>query len=183
MKRLRLLGFALMLAPAALAAQQSSANPIAGAFRSSTFYGNWLVAAFDSIPFSLYGYKPTPIQQSIGYIAQHLEGANYNLCERFSGMTHPLTARDSLADTVKAGWPKEELLARLRASLAFCDSAMAGLTDASLADDIQVRPGRSVPRARLVLVFITDLAEHYSQIANYMRLNGLIPPSALPRGR
>ena len=27
----------------------------------------------------------------------------------------------------------------------------------------------------------TDLAEHYSQIASYMRLIGMVPPSALPR--
>jgi hypothetical protein len=26
-----------------------------------------------------------------------------------------------------------------------------------------------------------DLADHYSQIANYMRANGMLPPSALPR--
>jgi hypothetical protein len=26
-----------------------------------------------------------------------------------------------------------------------------------------------------------DLQDHYSQIANYMRLNGMLPPSALPR--
>jgi hypothetical protein len=26
-----------------------------------------------------------------------------------------------------------------------------------------------------------DLADHYSQLANYMRLNGILPPTALPR--
>jgi hypothetical protein len=26
-----------------------------------------------------------------------------------------------------------------------------------------------------------DLQDHYSQIANYMRLLGMLPPSALPR--
>lgn len=26
-----------------------------------------------------------------------------------------------------------------------------------------------------------DMADHYSQLANYMRLNNLIPPTALPR--
>jgi hypothetical protein len=28
---------------------------------------------------------------------------------------------------------------------------------------------------------VTDLAEHYSQVSSYMRLMGLVPPSALPR--
>jgi hypothetical protein len=32
-----------------------------------------------------------------------------------------------------------------------------------------------------MLGHIVDLADHYSQIANYMRLNGMLPPTALPR--
>jgi hypothetical protein len=33
----------------------------------------------------------------------------------------------------------------------------------------------------MVLGHDLDMADHYSQIANYMRLNNLIPPTALPR--
>jgi hypothetical protein len=40
--------------------------------RSADVYGSRLVAAFDSIPATRYDYRPTPAQQSIGYIAQHL---------------------------------------------------------------------------------------------------------------
>jgi hypothetical protein len=56
--------------------------------------------------------------------------------------------------------------------------------DAKLSEMIPVGPpagGRTVLRARYVLIYVTDLVDHYSQIANYMRLNGLVPPSALPR--
>ena len=67
------------------------------------------------------------------------------------------------------------------------DEAQAQLTDAKLAEMISV-PGpngttRQVPRANYVLGHALDLADHYSQIANYMRLNNMIPPSALPRPR
>jgi hypothetical protein len=34
----------------------------------------------------------------------------------------------------------------------------------------------------MVLIHVQDMTDHYSQIANYMRLNGLLPPTALPRG-
>ena len=40
---------------------------------------------------------------------------------------------------------------------------------------------RTLTRAAMVLGHALDMADHYSQIANYMRLNNLIPPSALPR--
>ncbi len=188
MKRFLVSVATVLLLPVALAAQQpaaSPANPITQAFKGSADqYDRWLTAAFDSIPQSKYGYKPTPAQLSIGYIAQHLESANYLLCSRFGNMPHPLTAKDSLADTVKAKWPKDTLVTRLRASFAFCDAAVATVTDASLSDQLPVGPaasGRTTVRARYVLIYVTDLADHWSQIANYMRLNGMTPPSALPR--
>lgn len=193
MKSIRVLGVAAMVLPMALAAQKPAAppqlptttNPITQSFRAfSSHYGGWLMAALDSIPASKYGYKPTPPQQTVGYIAQHLEDANHELCALFGGVKPAMTAKDSLADTVKARWPKDTLVARLEASLAFCDSAMARLSDAQLADEVPVGPpdsARTIVRARFLLAFVTDLAEHYSQIASYMRLNGMTPPSALPR--
>jgi hypothetical protein len=135
-------------------------------------FGSRLAAAFDSIPAARFDYRPTPAQQTIGYIAQHLEEANYSLCERIGDLKHPRAAKDSLADTVKARWPKDTLVARLKASLRFCDTAME-----------RVEKLESGERARTLLAFETDLAEHYSQIAGYMRLLGMVPPSALPPGR
>jgi hypothetical protein len=51
-------------------------------------YGGWLLTAFDSIPATKYTYRPTPAQQSAGYIAQYLEDANYGLCNRLGAMKH-----------------------------------------------------------------------------------------------
>lgn len=191
MKHIRLLTLAALALPLALVAQQPApqpvANPVTNSFKVySTRYGNWLVSAFDSIPASKYNYKPTPVQQTVGYIAQHLESANYSLCSSFGGTTHPTTARDSLADSVKAMWPKDTLVARLKASLAYCDAAYANVDDTKLADMIVSGPPsapRSTPRARFMLGFVTDLVDHWSQVAVYMRLNGMIPPSAFPRPR
>lgn len=137
--------------------------------RFADIFGSRLVAAFDSIPASRYDYRPTPPQQTIGYIAQHLEDANYGLCERLGSSKHHRTAKDSLPDTVKAQWPKDTLVARLEASLCFCDAAMERLGTLE-----------SPAVASTLLAFETDLAEHYSQISNYMRLLGMVPPSALP---
>jgi hypothetical protein len=160
--------------PMTLAAQSPATaaprDPVMFAFENfADIFGSRLKAAFDSIPASRYDYRPMPVQQSIGYIAQHLEDANYALCERFGDLKHPRTAKDSLADTVKARWPKDTLVARLEASLRFCDTALTRVTKLE-----------SGPRARQLLAFETDLAEHYSQLAGYMRQLGMVPPSALP---
>ena len=172
MRRLALL--VAFLAPAPLAGQApappDSLDPVLVEFeRFADIFGSRLVAAFDSIPASRYDFRPTPVQQSIGYIAQHLEGANYGLCSRFGPLHHVPTSKDSIADSVKARWPKDTLVARLDASLRFCDAAIE-----------RAAPLRAPALAASLLAFETDLAEHYSQLSNYMRLLGLVPPSALP---
>jgi hypothetical protein len=75
-------------------------------------------------------------------------------------------------------------VSKLKASFAFCGQALGQLTDVSLADSVTLGYGgakRTVTRINTVLVHALDLADHYSQLANYMRLINLVPPTALPR--
>ncbi|MEO5814574.1 MAG: DinB family protein [Gemmatimonadaceae bacterium] len=188
----RLLAPIALCLPLLLGAQQKQpatdatpANGVARTFLSfGTPFGGWLLMAFDSIPASRYGFRPTPVQQSIGHIAQHLENANYRLCAQFGPQKYVMSAKDSLADTIKAQWPKDTLIARVRASLVFCRDAINTLSDAQLADEMTIdTPSgpQTVLRVRWMLLLVTDLAEHYSQLANYMRIIGLVPPSAQRR--
>ena len=178
--------------PVSLAAQQPTpaptppANPITTAFRGRTMNLQRLLAqAFDSIPESKFGYRPTPAQLSVGYIAQHLATDNYLFCNAFGAMKATRAAADTTtADSVKAKWPKDTLVTKLRASFTFCESAFAQLDDAKLAEQVSLTFGgntRMVTRASMALGHALDMADHYSQLANYMRLNDILPPSALPR--
>ena len=101
----------VLLLPAALAAQppaareapngtpDGAADGVMLAFaRFADIFGSRLVAAFDAIPAGRYGYRPTPSQQTVGYIAQHLEDANYGLCARLGDLDdlkRPATGRSS----------------------------------------------------------------------------------------
>jgi hypothetical protein len=175
--------------PASLAAQQPAgppANPITTAFRTRTLgLQRNLAQAFDSIPESKFSYKPTPAQLTIGYIAQHLASDNYYFCNNFGPMKATVAAEDSTtADSVKAKWPKDKLVSKLKASLTFCENAFAQLDDAKLAEPITLTfngTSRSTTRVSMVLGHALDVADHYSQLANYMRLNNILPPTALPR--
>ena len=164
------------------------ANPITAAFRGRTMGLQRLLAqAFDSIPAAKFTYRPTPAQLSIGYIAQHLVSDNHLFCNAFGAMTATVSEKDSTtADSVKALWPRDTLIAKLKTSLTFCENAFAQLDDAKLADQVALTfngTTRNVSRANMVLGHALDMADHYSQLANYMRLNNIIPPSALPRPR
>jgi len=191
--RLSRAALAFVALPVTLAAQQPAptappANPITAVMRqrTMTFQGR-LAQAFDSIPEKLFGYKPTPAQLSIGYIAQHLADDNYFYCNQYGAMKGVRAAEDTAtADTVKAKWPKDKLITQMKVSFKFCEDALAQLDDAKLADQITQTFGtqtRTVTRAGPVMGHIIDMADHYSQIANYMRLNNLLPPTALPRPR
>jgi uncharacterized damage-inducible protein DinB len=179
-----------LVLPIGLAAQTpaagSQANPITGVFRGrmTTLHRN-LAQAFDSIPGDKFAYKPTPAQQTIGYIAQHLANDNYFFCNQFGDMKATRPEKDTATpDSLKAKWPKDTLVAKLKESFDFCAKAIAQVDDAKLADQVTMTFGgnsRQVPRAQMVLLHVTDMTDHYSQIANYMRLNNMIPPTALPR--
>jgi uncharacterized damage-inducible protein DinB len=176
--------------PAALAAQQpapaATANPVTTAFRGRTMtLQRNLAQAFDSIPAAKYGYKPTAAQLTVGYIAQHLASDNYLFCNTFGAMKATIADKDTATpDSVKATWPKDELVTKLKASLDFCEAAFAQLDDTKLGDEVTLtfnNNSRKVTRVSMVLGHVIDMADHYSQIANYMRLNNLLPPTALPR--
>ena len=76
---------------------------------------------------------------------------------------------------------KETLEAALKASFEYCSAALDGLQDARLGDTITYFGGAKKPRARALIELTDDLEDHYSQMASYLRLNGLVPPSVKPR--
>jgi hypothetical protein len=192
MKVSRLLIIALA-APISLAAQQPPpaglpANPITAAFKTRIAAQNRnILQAFDSIPESKFSYKPTPAQLTIGNVAQHLANDNYFFCNNFGAMKGARPVADTAtADSVKATWPKARLMSSLRESFTFCDQAINQLDDTKLAEAVTITFGgnsRTVARTNMVLGHALDLADHYSQLANYMRLNNILPPTALPRPR
>ena len=180
---------AVVALPIALRAQQPPPNPITAVMKQrTTTFQQRLAQAFDSIPENIFGYKPTAAQLTIGYIAQHLADDNYFYCNQFGAMKGERAAEDTATpDTVKAKWSKDKLVTQLKASFTFCENALAQLDDAKLGDQISQTLAngqtRTVTRAGPVMGHIIDMADHYSQLANYMRLNNMLPPTALPRPR
>lgn len=180
----------VLVLPAGLTAQQPTgaapANPITTAFRGRivALHRN-LAQAFDSIPENKFSYKPTPAQLTVGYIAQHLANDNYLFCNTFGEMKATRPEEDTATpDSVKATWPKDKLVSKLKESFTFCANAFNQLDDAKIAEQTSMTFGgntRQVTRAGMALGHAMDMADHYSQIANYMRLNGMLPPTALPR--
>ena len=162
--------------PIAARAQAAPANPVvASAHEIFERYSKFIAAAADEMPADKYSYHPTPEQWTFGKIVSHVALADFAVCSIFSGTPMPQNEKVTETDS------KEKMASALQASFDFCSKALANLQDSQLGDTVKFFGGREVPRARALFELTGDLQDHYSQLAGYLRLNGLLPPSARPR--
>jgi hypothetical protein len=130
------------------------------------------VAAIDEMPADKFGFKPTPEQMSFGHLAAHIVEGNYFFCAKVGDVPQPKF--EELQET--AG--KDKLLAAVKTSFEFCHTALAKAEDAKLGDTIKDFMDHDRPRAWAALALASSWADHYGAAAMYLRLNGLLPPSA-----
>jgi uncharacterized damage-inducible protein DinB len=166
----------LLLATIALTANaQTTVNPVVTTAKEIFVrQSKFIVAAAEEMPAEKYSYHPTPDQWSFAKISAHIALSGNAICSMLSDATPP-------AGKVSESDSKEAIVAALKTSFAFCDQSLAKLTDAQLGDTITYFRGEKKPRARALIELTDDLEDHYSQLAGYLRLSGLTPPSAQPK--
>lgn len=168
------LGLGLALLPLALTAQ--TANPVSTALKQSLKSANSkMVAAAAEMPAGKYSFKPTPESMSFGQLILHVATSNQGMCQWLSG------AAPAPKPTLTATSPKDDLVALLKSSFDYCAQALAGVDDSKLGSEVSSFGGRKVSQAQLMMTLSDDWADHYSQQAAYLRLNGMLPPTARPR--
>jgi len=171
--------FAQMAAPSASAAPMATPqtvapvkNPVLTVLRTvlPTRQKNTL----DAMPADKFAYKPTPDQMTFAHLVIHIAESNNGLCSKIADV--PVPKVDELKETD----PKDKLLAAARASFDFCTASLANVDDSKLGDNVDF--GRvQGPRAMGVFFLVGGLADHYGAAAMYLRLNGILPPSAQPK--
>ncbi|HEV2299089.1 MAG TPA: DinB family protein [Candidatus Acidoferrales bacterium] len=177
MKKVSILAVIAAFFPLAGLAQQASSNPASDAARSIVAQkAKSIVAAAEEMPADKYSYRPTPGQITFAHLVMHLAGSNYFLCSAVAGTKPPET--EKLADTD----PKDKLVGALKASFDYCNGVMEKTDDSKLGEAASL-PFYSGPqtRAAAMIIFTDDLFDHYSQAAMYLRMNGLLPPTAQPK--
>ncbi len=148
-------------------------NPVATAFRDDAMsHAKNLIAAAEEMSDNHYGFKPTAAQMSFADIVVHLSQGNDFLCGKIGGMAAPTRT------PVKSNAKKDVLVARLKETFTFCEQALANLDDSKLAEEMTLFGPKPYTRAATMTLTTGDWADHYSQAAIYMRLNGHVPPTA-----
>jgi uncharacterized damage-inducible protein DinB len=163
----------MMLAAATLWGQSPPKNPVTSAVREILpRQQKNLSEAVDEMPASKFNYKPTPQQMTFAHLVVHITNSNNYLCAKIGDAAAPKTPELKETDG------KDKLLAALKSSFAFCSTALEKVDDSKLGDTIQAFGGREAPKAWALFALSNDWADHYGAAAMYLRLNGLLPPTA-----
>ena len=169
---------ALLLAFAAGAQQTASpeANPVSNAMRRLVeVESRNTVAAAEAMPADKYNFRPTPAQNTFGHLVAHMADANYRFCSMISGAEMPKSAEPKDTD------PKDALVVALKSSFAFCTQSLGKVDDSKLGEQVPFFGGRLASRGGIMITFAQDYGDHYAMASVYLRLNGLLPPTAQPR--
>jgi hypothetical protein len=163
-------------APAAGAAPDMTpvANPVSGFVKAGVArYQKNMVAAAEAMPAEKYGFKPSPEMNSFGHLVVHIAQSNNTFCSKISGQAAPDV---KIAETD----PKEKLVGMMKDSFAFCASALEKVDDSKLGEQFMMFGNRPMSRGGALVALGGSWTDHYATEAIYLRLNGILPPTAQP---
>jgi DinB superfamily len=164
---------AILILTLVSAADAQSKSPVSDALRQMLGGREKnTVAAFEEMPADKYEYKPTADQMTFGHLAAHIVESNNYFCANVGDVPEPK------GDELKGTEGKEKLVAAVKASFEFCHTALEKADDSKMSSDVKWFDGKPRARAWAFLGLASSWADHYGLAAMYLRLNGLVPPSA-----
>ena len=140
-----------------------------------------VMSAADAMPADKYSFAPTAATfapdstakfDTVRTFAQeltHVVSANYFFYSTINASKPPAAAKD--ADGLKT---KEEIVAALKGSFAYAHAQIATITPANAFLGIEGADGMHTP-ATVAAFGVAHGYDHYGQMVEYMRMNGVIP--------
>lgn len=144
-----------------------------------------IASAADAMPADKYGFAPTDGEfkgvRTFGQMVKHLSATNYILSAAALGEAPPADAGDELGpESVRT---KAEVLSYLKSSFVHLRKAIEaiGQTNAH-ANSSPISPLKAVEvtRSALVVESLVHAYDHYGQMVEYLRMNGVVPPASRP---
>ncbi|HKD79139.1 MAG TPA: DinB family protein [Candidatus Angelobacter sp.] len=140
-----------------------------------------IVPAADAMPEEKYSFAPTTGEftgvRTFAEQVKHLSAANYQLAARVLGQQPLHGERDETApDSVKS---KAEIMEYLKGSFAELHRAAAAINEKNMREPITVPSGsRRMTRLEFVVDAVAHSYDHYGQMVEYLRMNGIVPPAS-----
>ena len=140
-----------------------------------------IVPAAEAMPEEKYSFAPSGGEfngvRTFAEQVKHLAAANYQLAARILGEDPPHHERnESAPDSLKR---KQEVLDYMKGSFTYLHRAVATIEEKNLVVPIPGTKG-TWQRTRLGLAVdaVTHSYDHYGQMVEYLRMNGIIPPAS-----
>ena len=165
----------------ALDVQQERAGlrPLLASVRSQ------IVSAAEAMPADKYGFIPAAGEfkgvRSFGRQVKHLAASNQILAAAALGQAPPTSAGDETGpEEIRT---KDQIIEYLNDSFAHLGEAIDAIGNAHVAvrsSPISPLRGAAATRTALVVEALIHAFDHYGQMIEYLRMNGIVPPASLP---
>src|SRR5881398_2922858 len=176
-------------AAAAASASPSTPPTIASAIdREISLDEKEVVEAAEAMPEDKFDFSPERLNlpggdykgvRTFAEQLKHVAASNYLLWSTITGEKPPDTVNDGKGpDNMEA---KAEIIKYLKDSFTFGHKSVATLNSSNLVQPITSSSGRPTTRLFLATFAAAHCFDHYGQMIEYLRMNGIVPPAS--RGR
>jgi len=144
-----------------------------------------IIPAVEAMPADKFGFAPTDGEfkgvRTFGQMVKHLSATNYILAAVALGEQPPADAGDELGpETVRT---KAEILNYLDGSFAQlyrATEAIGQMIPSVNASPISPLKQGEITRSALIVESLMHAYDHYGQMVEYLRMNGVVPPASRP---
>jgi len=144
-----------------------------------------IISTVDAMPADKFGFAPTDGEfkgvRTFGQMVKHFSATNHILAAAALGEEPPAEAGDELGpENVRT---KAEIIAYLKGSFVHLDKAVEAIGQTNIpvnASPISPLKRGEVTRLALITETLLHAYDHYGQLVEYLRMNGVVPPASRP---
>jgi hypothetical protein len=138
-----------------------------------------VVSAAEAMPEEKYGFAPTGGQfagvRTFAQQARHLAANNYRMAAYILGQTPgPDQESETGPDAVRS---KAQVVGYVKGSFAALHRAMAVINQENMLEPLNT-PLSQKTRLQLAIDVVAHSSNHYGQMVEYLRMNGIVPPES-----
>lgn len=141
------------------------------------------VSAADAMPEDKYSYAPTNGEfkdvRTFAQQVKHVAAVNYIFGAAILQEKPPVdTGEEKGPETVKS---KAEIMKFLNDSFAYLHKALASISQKNSLDQVTLFGEMKMPRLGVGSFSTAHPMDHYGQMVEYLRMNGIVPPASRPQ--
>ena len=173
--------------PAAVASASPSTPPtIASSIdREISLVEKEVLEAAEAMPTDKFDFSPEKLNipgsdykgvRTFGEQLKHIAASNYLIWSPITGEKPPDNVNDGKGpDNMKA---KADIIKYVKDSFAFGHKSVSTLNSSNLVEPITSGSGRPTTRLFLATFAAAHCFDHYGQMIEYLRMNGIVPPAS-----